>query len=45
MVWEQSDDQTKDQVFLHVSLDSGATWERVPLADGESPAAVLRGLG
>ena len=45
VLWEQSDDPGMVDEFLHVSLDSGATWARIPLADGESAAAVLRELG
>jgi hypothetical protein len=44
-VWEQSEDQTKDQEFLHVSLDNEATWDRIPLADGEPHVSVVRELG
>lgn len=44
VLWEQSDDPGKDDQFLHVSLDGGASWERIPVADGAT-AAVLRELG
>ena len=30
--------------FVHVSLNSGATWQRIPVADGETAADVLRRL-
>ncbi len=45
VLWEQSDVPGQNDQYLHVSLDSGATWERFPLADGESAAAVLQQAG
>ena len=45
-VLEQTDDgQRKDQTFVHVSIDYGVSWQRVPVADGESTTEVLRQVG
>jgi hypothetical protein len=42
---EQADGRREDQNFLHVSLDSGATWQRIPIGSEDTIAGVLRRLG
>ena len=34
-----------DRLFLHVSLDYGSTWQRIPVSNEDAVAGVLRGLG
>ena len=38
---EESTDPGEDQDFLHVSLDRGVTWQRIPLGEDEALADVL----
>lgn len=43
-VGEQGDGRREDQNFVHVSLDYGVTWQRLPVGDGETVADVLQRL-
>ncbi len=38
-------ERNHDRLFLHVSLDYGSTWQRIPVRDEDAVAGVLRGLG
>lgn len=42
---ERSDGRQRNQNFVHVSLDGGATWQRIPKKDGATIADVLQPLG
>lgn len=44
VVAELRDDRLEDQMFLHVSLDSGDHWQRIPVAGEEDIADALQRL-
>jgi len=38
-------EQRGDRLVVHVSLDRGVTWQRIPVTDEETVAGVLRQVG